>query len=65
MPYMCFSGTLYILFSLNLGSILYYKGLYSGHSTPILYIWIKCTPILYNNSIILGEIYGYRALRHI
>ena len=62
---MCFSSSLYILFNLNLSSILYYKGLDSGRSTPILYIWIKYAPILYSNSIVLGGVYGYRALYYI
>ena len=55
MPYVCFSGSLCILFGLNLGSVLYCKGLYSGRSTPMLCIWIRCAPILYSNSIILVE----------
>jgi len=59
---MCFGDSLYILFSLNLSSVLYRGGLYSGSSTPILYMWIGCVPIIHSNSIILGVVYGYRAL---
>ena len=62
---MCFSGSLRILFSLNLSSILYYRGLYSGRSTPMLRMWIGCVPIMRSDNIILGEVYGYRALRYI
>jgi hypothetical protein len=65
MPYMCFSSSLRILFSLNLSSVLYYRGLYSGRSTPILRIWIRYIPIIYSNSIILGGVYSYRALYYI
>ena len=65
MPYICFSGSLHILFSLNLSNVLYYRGLYSGRSTPILYMWIKYVPIMRSNSIILGVVYSYRALCYI
>ena len=65
MPYMCFGGSLHILFGLNLGSILYYKGLYSGRSTPVLCIWIKYAPIIYSDSTVLGGVYSYKALRYI
>ena len=64
-PYIYFSGSLRILFSLSLYNILYYKGLYSGCSIPILRIWIKCVPIIHINSIILGVVYSYRALYYI
>jgi hypothetical protein len=50
MPYMCFSGSLHILFGLDLGSVLYHRGLYSGYSTPVLRMWIRCVPIVYSNS---------------
>jgi len=60
---MCFGGSLRILFSLNLSSVLYCGGLYSGRSTPILRIWIRCIPIMRSNSIILGGVCSYRALR--
>jgi len=63
MPYMCFGGSLRILFSLNLSSILYREGLYSSRSTPILRMWIRCVPIMRSSSIILGGVYNYRALR--
>ena len=62
---MYFSGSLRILFSLNLSSILYYRGLYSGRSIPILRMWIRCIPIMRSDSIILGGVYSYRALRYI
>jgi len=62
---MCFGGSLRILFSFNLSSVLYYGGLYSGRSTPILRIWIRYIPIIYNSSIVLGIVYSYRALRYI
>jgi len=65
MPYICFGDSLRILFNLNLSSVLYYRGLYSGRSTPMLRIWIGCVPIIYSNSIILGVVYGYRALYYI
>jgi len=65
MPYICFSGSLYILFSPNLSSVLYYRGLRSGYSTPILRIWIGCVPIIHSNSIILGVVCSYRALYYI
>jgi len=65
MPYICFGSSLRILFSLNLSSFLYRGGLYSGRSTPILRIWIRCVPIMRSGSIILGGVYSYRALRHI
>ena len=65
MPYVCFSSSLYILFGLDLSSILYYKGLYSGRSTPVLYIWIMYIPIMYSNSIILGGVCGYKVLYYI
>jgi len=65
MPYIYFSGSLRILFSLNLSSVLYYRGLYSSRSIPMLYIWIRYIPIIYSGSIILGVVYGYRALRYI
>ena len=65
MPYMCFSSSLYILFSLNLSSVLYYRGLYSGRSIPILRIWIRYIPIIRSGSIILGVVYSYRALYYI
>jgi len=38
MPYMYFSSSLYILFSLGFYSVLYRRGLYSGCSIPMLYI---------------------------
>ena len=56
---MCFGDSLRILFSLNLSSILYYRGLYSGRSTPILRMWIGCVPIMHSNSIILGIVEPY------
>ena len=60
LPYICFSGSLYILFSLNLSSVLYYRGLYSGRSTPVLYIWIGCALIIYkaiyNNTFLDKEV---------
>ena len=59
MLYIYFSSSLYILFGLNLSSVLYYRGLYSGCSIPILYIWIGCAPIIYSNNIVLGEVCGY------
>jgi len=62
---MCFGSSLYILFSLNLSSFLYYRGLHSGRSTPVLRMWIRYVPIIYSGSIILGGVYGYRALRYI
>jgi hypothetical protein len=62
MPYICFSGSLRILFSLSLYSVLYYRGLYSGRSTPILRMWIRYAPIMRSDSIILGVVYSYRAL---
>jgi len=65
MPYICFSSSLRILFSLGLSSILYYRGLYSGRSTPMLRMWIGCVPIIYSNSIVLGVVCGYRALYYI
>jgi len=65
MPYICFGSSLRILFSLNLSSVLYRGGLYSGRSIPILRMWIECAPIIYSDSIILGGVYGYRALRRI
>jgi len=65
MPYIYFGSSLRILFSLNLSSFLYCRGLHSGRSTPILRIWIRCVPIIYSGSIILGEVYSYRALRYI
>ncbi len=65
MPYICFSGSLRILFSLDLYNVLYYRGLYSGRSTPMLYMWIRCVPIVYSNNIILGIICGCRALYYI
>jgi len=65
MPYIYFSSSLRILFSFNLSSVLYYRGLYSGRSIPILRIWIRYVPIIYSNSIILGVVYSYRALYYI
>ena len=65
MPYICFSSSLRILFNLNLSSVLYYRGLYSGRSIPILYIWIRYVPIIRSNSIILGIVYSYKALYNI
>ena len=38
MPYVCFSGSLCILFSLDFYNVLYCGGLYSGYSTLVLYI---------------------------
>ena len=64
-PYMCFSGSLHILFSFNLSSVLYYRGLHSGHSIPMLSMWIKYVPIIYSNSIVLGGVCGCRALCYI
>src|SRR6266702_6886602 len=61
-PYIYFSGSLRILFSLNFRNILYYRGLYSGYSIPMLYIWIRCVPIIYSNNISLGVDYSYRVL---
>jgi hypothetical protein len=60
---MCFGGSLRILFSPDLSSVLYYRGLHSGRSTPMLRMWIRCIPIIYSGSIILGVVYSYRALR--
>jgi len=60
---MCFSGSLRILFGLNLSSFLYRGGLHSGRSTPMLRMWIRCVPIVRSGSIILGGVYSYRALR--
>jgi len=65
MPYMCFSGSLYILFSFNLSSVLYCGGLYNSRSIPILRMWIKCVPIIHSDNIILGRVYSYRALYRI
>jgi len=65
MPYVCFGDSLRILFSLNLYIVLYYRGLYSGRSTPVLRIWIGCVPIIYSNNIILSVVCGYRALCYI
>jgi hypothetical protein len=62
---MYFSDSSRILFSLNLYIILYYRGLYSGRSTPILRMWIRYIPIIHSNNIILGEVCSYRALRYI
>jgi len=62
---MCFNSSLYILFSFDLSSVLYYKGLYSGYSTPILRIWIKYIPIIHSSNIILGVVCGCRALYYI
>jgi len=62
---MCFGSSLRILFSLNLSSILYYRGLYSSRSIPMLCMWIRYAPIVYSNSIVLGGVCGYRALRYI
>jgi len=62
MPYVCFGDSSRILFSLNLYIILYCGGLYSGRSIPVLCIWIGCVPIIYSNNIVLGVVYGYRAL---
>jgi hypothetical protein len=62
---MYFSSSLCILFSPNLSSILYYRGLYSSRSTPILCMWIGCVPIMRSGSIVLGVVYSYRALRYI
>jgi hypothetical protein len=45
--------------------ILYYRGLYSGYSIPVLYIWIKYIPIINIIIIILGVDYGYRVLYYI
>jgi hypothetical protein len=62
---MYFGGSLRILFSPNLSSVLYYRGLHSSRSTPILRIWIRYIPIIRSSSIILGIVYNYRALRYI
>jgi len=62
MPYMCFSNSLRILFGLNLYIVLYYGGLYSGRSTPVLRMWIGCVPIMRSNNIVLGIVYSYKAL---
>jgi len=62
---MCFGGSLRILFGLNLSSVLYRGGLYSGRSIPMLRTWIKCVPIMRSNNIVLGGVYSYRALRYI
>ena len=62
MPYMYFGNSLRILFSLNLYIILYYRGLYSGYSTPVLRMWIRCVPIVHSNNIVPGVVYSYRAL---
>src|SRR6266567_3995939 len=61
-PYICFGGSLRILFSLNFHNILYYGGLYSGHSTPVLHIWIRYILIISSNNIILGIDCSYRVL---
>jgi len=65
MPYMCFGNSLRILFSLDLYIILYYRGLHSGRSTPMLRIWIGYVPIICSNNIVLGVVYSYRALCYI
>jgi len=65
MPYICFGSSLRILFSLNLSSVLYYRDLHSGYSTPILRMWIRYIPIIRSSSIVLGVVYSYRALRYI
>jgi len=62
---MCFGNSLRILFSLNLYIVLYYKGLYSSRSTPILRMWIRYVPIIYSDNIILGVVCGCRALCYI
>jgi len=62
MPYVCFSNSSRILFGLNLYIVLYYRGLYSGRSTPVLHIWIGCVPIMRSDNIVLGVVYGCRAL---
>ena len=58
MPYMCFGSSLRILFSLDLSSVLYYRGLYSGRSTPVLRMWFGCVPIIRSGSIVLGVVCG-------
>ena len=62
---MYFGSSLRILLSLNLSSVLYYRGLYSSRSTPILRMWFRYIPIIHSDSIILGVIYSYRALYYI
>ena len=62
---MYFSGSLRILFGFGLSSVLYYRGLYSGYSTPMLCMWIKYIPIIYSNNIILGGVCSYKALYYI
>jgi len=65
MPYMCFGDSLRILFSLNLYIILYYRGLYSGRSIPVLRMWIGYVPIIRSNNIVPGVVCGCRALCYI
>jgi len=62
---MCFGNSSRILFGLNLYIVLYYRGLYSGRSIPVLRMWIGCVPIIYSNNIVLGVVCGYRALCYI
>ena len=62
---MCFGGSLRILFGLDLSSFLYYRGLHSGRSTPVLRMLIRYIPIVRSSSIVLGGVYSYRALRYI
>src|SRR6266567_5333461 len=64
-PYICFSGSLHILFSLNFRNVLCYRGLYSSYSIPMLYIWIGYIPIISSSNIILGVNYSYRVLCYI
>jgi hypothetical protein len=60
---MCFGGSLRILFGPDLSSVLYYRGLHSGRSTPMLRMWIGCVPIVKDNYIIiLPSIYYYLEL---
>jgi len=65
MPYVYFGNSSRILFGLDLYIVLYYRGLHSGRSTPVLRIWIGCVPIIYSNNIIPGVVCGYRALCYI
>ena len=61
-PYMCFGGSLCILFSLDFRNVLCCRGLHNGYSTPMLRIWIGCVPIVYSGNIGLGVVYSYKAL---
>jgi hypothetical protein len=62
MPYVCFNNSLHILFNFGFYNILYCGGLYSGYSSPVLYIWIKYIPIVNSGNTNLGVDYSYKVL---